>query len=296
MSRHKRAASKLILAGGGALVLLILVCTEAEPVAINWGTAGNPIYGENGVGTEPLAWGDVVQLICDRGQNGIDPPGKDGMPTGDDELIHTSYIGHGSFFEGEFSDNVLTGAVGVGDFLYVRAWNDSVLGSAARFGDTGQHNPQVWVIDNNIQFTLDATENGSWAATCYKLKILSKRLRAFRSGPSQGVADVADLGDGAAILYFNRPNPFGSSTMLGFSVAGCADSPRAELRIYSVSGSLVRDLFPAECVQGDRWVIWDGKDDSGKDAGSGIYICRLRIFSPTRTAELAAKLICARRD
>ncbi|TET46216.1 hypothetical protein E3J62_05070 [candidate division TA06 bacterium] len=294
MSRHKRAVSKLILAGGGALVLLILVCTEAEAVSINWGTAGNPIYGEGGVGSDLLARGDVVQLICDRAQDGIDPPGKDGMPTGDDELIHTSYIGHGSFFEGEFSDNVLTGIVGIGDFLYVRAWNDSVLLRAARFGDTRQHDPQEWVVDNSIQFTLNATENGSWAATFYKLKILSKRLRAFRPGASPGVADLVDLGDGAAILYLNRPNPFSSSTMLGFSLVGCAASSRAELKIYAVSGSLVRNLFSAESVQGDRWVIWDGKDDSGSDAGSGIYICRLRIFDGTRTAELLAKLVYAR--
>ena len=294
MSRHKRAVSKLILAGGGALILLILVCTEAEPVSINWGTAGNPIYGVDGVGSDPLAGGDVVQLICDRARNGIDLPGKDGMPANDDELIHTSYIGHGSFFEGEFADNVLTGIVGVGDLLYVRAWNDSVLVSAARFGDTRQHNPQEWVIDNNIDFTLNATENGSWAATSYKLKILSKKLRAFRPGPGPSVADVADLGDGTAILYSSRPNPFSGSTMLGFSVAGCADNPWAELDIYAVSGSLVRNLFSGECVQGGRWVIWDGKDDSGKDAGSGIYICRLRVSDGARTARLAAKLICAR--
>ena len=294
MSRHKRAASKLILAGGGALILLILACTEAEAVSINWGTAGNPIYGVDGVGTDPLADGDVVQLICDRGGNGIEPPEKDGMPSGDDELIHTSYIGHGSFFEGEFSDNVLTGVVGVGDFLYVRAWNDSVLVGAARFGDTGQHDPQEWVIDDNIEFTLNATENGSWAATSYKLKILSKRLGVFRPGPGPSVAGVADLGDGEVILYSSRPSPFSSSTMLGFSVAGCANNPRAELDIYAVNGSLVRNLCSGECVQGGRWVVWDGKDDSGKYAGSGIYICRLSISDGARTAQLAAKLICAR--
>jgi len=53
-------------------------------------------------------------------------------------------------------------------------------------------------------------------------------------------------------------------------------------------------LFSAERVQGDRWVICDGNDDSGSDAGSGIYICRLRIFDGTHTAELLAKLVYAR--
>lgn len=294
MSVHKRAASKLVLAGGGTLILLILACTEAEAVSINWGAAGNPIYNEHGVGIEPLARGDVVQLICDRARDGINPPAKDGMPTGDDELIHTSHIGHGSFFEGEFSDNVLTGTVGVGDFLYVRAWNDSILKSAARFGDTEQHDPQEWVVDNDIQFTLNATENGSWAATCYKLKIHSKRLEVFRAGVGPGVAHVAEFGDGAAIMYLNRPNPFSSSTRLGFSIVGCTADPRAELKIYDVSGSLVRKLFSEDGVQGERRVIWDGKDDSGKDAGSGIYISRLSVSNGTHTAELAAKLICAR--
>ena len=73
-------------------------------------------------------------------------------------------------------------------------------------------------------------------------------------------------------LSANTPNPFNPRTTIHFSL----DHPGpASLRVYSVSGSLVRTLaegqFPAGAFRAD----WDGKDTAGRPAASGIYIYRL---------------------
>lgn len=294
MNRQKRRILKLALIGWGIVTFLILLSADAKAVSINWGAAGNPIYDEGGIGHQPLAAGDVVQLIWDRAGDGIDPPGIDGMPTDDDELIHISYIGRGSFFDGEFSDNILTGAVGVGDILYVRAWNDTLLRTAARYGDTGQHSPQVWIIDSDVDFTLNATENGSWATVLYKLKLRSRKLEPLVFEVTAGVADVSHWGDGMAILYDSRPNPFRNSTMIGFCVAGDGPNSRVTVKIYDVRGSLIRNLFSEEEFRAERWLAWDGKNDLGMDAGSGTYICRMEILDNAYRTRLSAKLILTR--
>lgn len=291
MVRQRRRVLKLCLTGWGVLLLLFLWSFDVEAVSINWGTAGNPIYGENGVGSETLERGDIVQLICDRACDGINPPGVDGLPTGDDELIHESYIGHGSFFEGEFSDNITTGSVGIGDFLYVRAWNDSLLASAARWGDTDQHTPKEWVVDNGLVFTLNATENGPWATVYYKLRTRSKKYEDRCLGILENPGRTFELADGVVTFYGARPNPFRDSSVLGFEAIGGSSDLSVGLKIYDVRGSLVRNLLFQTVARGEQWISWDGRDDGGAKVGSGVYLCRLEIRDGENTLTLIAKLL-----
>jgi hypothetical protein len=293
MRRKKRIGLKVSLFAT-VFFFTVLLCAEAQAVSINWGAAGNAIYSEKGVGVKELANGDMVQLICDKAKDGVNPAGKDGLPSGDDELIHTSCIGHGSFFQGEFSDNVLTNSIGVGDILYVRAWNDSSLADAAHYGDTRQHTPQVWVVDNDLQFTVNATENGSWATTCHRFRAYSKKLLPFGLPITSTVVDASRWDEGMAVLYSGRPNPFSETSSLGFSVMSEGAGAKVDLSIYSVCGTRVRNLFCSQGFEGEEWVAWDGSDDSGRMLCRGVYISRLRIEDGNEVTELAGKLVFAR--
>ena len=69
-------------------------------------------------------------------------------------------------------------------------------------------------------------------------------------------------------LHANVPNPFRNGTEIRF------DLPRAgrvQLRIYDVSGRLVRTLVDREEPAGYRSVVWDGKDETGQRASAGVY-------------------------
>ncbi len=68
------------------------------------------------------------------------------------------------------------------------------------------------------------------------------------------------------------PNPFNPSTLLRFSVARAGP---VRLSVYSVAGARVRTLVDGPLSAGPHEVRWDGKDDGGRDAGSGAYFVRL---------------------
>jgi len=48
------------------------------------------------------------------------------------------------------------------------------------------------------------------------------------------------------------------------------------LKIYNTFGQEVRTLVHAQQPAGVNAVVWDGKDQSGKEVSSGIYIYRLQ--------------------
>ena len=88
-------------------------------------------------------------------------------------------------------------------------------------------------------------------------------------------------------LFQNYPNPFNPVTVIQYAVGGgvgkAADGrPRTadiSLKIYNLLGQLVRTLVDEKMVPGNYQVIWDGKDDRGKEVASGIYFCKLKAIS-----------------
>lgn len=75
------------------------------------------------------------------------------------------------------------------------------------------------------------------------------------------------------LLAQNYPNPFNPVTTIRYRLS--TDS-RVNLGIYNVLGQEVRTLVNTTQCAGENTVIWDGKDQFGKDVNSGIYICRLK--------------------
>ncbi len=72
----------------------------------------------------------------------------------------------------------------------------------------------------------------------------------------------------------NYPNPFNPETTINFNLTEDVES--LELRIYNIRGQMVRELIPAAPhKRGEFHIRWDGRDQLGREAGSGIYFCRL---------------------
>ncbi len=81
-------------------------------------------------------------------------------------------------------------------------------------------------------------------------------------------------------LSQNYPNPFNPSTAIPFRVIGAqfmVHSPvRTTLVVYNILGQKVRTLLDEERLPGNYKIIWDGKDDTGKEVTSGIYFYQLK--------------------
>ncbi len=75
-------------------------------------------------------------------------------------------------------------------------------------------------------------------------------------------------------LYQNFPNPFNPQTEIRF---GLPRTAHVVLKIYNVIGEEIRTLADNYVEAGFHSISWDGKDETGRDLPSGIYVYRLYV-------------------
>jgi hypothetical protein len=77
-------------------------------------------------------------------------------------------------------------------------------------------------------------------------------------------------------LQQNYPNPFNPTTTIPFAVP---QNGNVRITIYDLLGRRVVDLMNGPLNIGQHSVIWNGKDESGREAASGTYIVRMTAES-----------------
>jgi len=85
----------------------------------------------------------------------------------------------------------------------------------------------------------------------------------------------------------NRPNPFNPATRIEFRLARKMD---VSLRIYDVSGRLIKTIHVPNARKGKNVVEWDGTDSRGIRVSSGVYFCRLK----TPRYDVSTKMVLLR--
>jgi hypothetical protein len=86
------------------------------------------------------------------------------------------------------------------------------------------------------------------------------------------VAVGPNLGARALALAPARPNPSRGEATLTFALPAAG---RATLELFDVRGRRVRVLLDGERAAGEQTVTWDGRDGTGREVGSGVYVARL---------------------
>jgi glycosidase len=82
------------------------------------------------------------------------------------------------------------------------------------------------------------------------------------------------------------PNPFQARTTFLFDVHGNSRLDTASLAVFDLLGNRVRSLLHAPEEEGSIRVDWDGKDDRGIPAASGVYVCRLRLGNDAQSIKV----------
>jgi len=82
-----------------------------------------------------------------------------------------------------------------------------------------------------------------------------------------------------------NPNPFNPVTNNQFRVKGNGPAS-VEVAVYDLRGSLVRSLWRGAVKPGEASFRWDGRDDSGLQAASGIYLARVKVAATEQAIKL----------
>jgi hypothetical protein len=96
-------------------------------------------------------------------------------------------------------------------------------------------------------------------------------------------APVAAQAIPAPTVYRARPNPFSGATEIAFAIP---EAGRVSLRVYDAAGRLVRTLVDGAREAGVARISWDGRDQAGRGARSGIYFVRLSAAGAERSVRI----------
>jgi hypothetical protein len=85
-------------------------------------------------------------------------------------------------------------------------------------------------------------------------------------------------------LSQNYPNPFNPSTTIEYTLPA---PNHVVIQIFNTNGQLIRSLANEDKVTGSYSIVWDGKNNSGGKAASGVYFYSIR----TGDTEIAKKMM-----
>jgi hypothetical protein len=94
------------------------------------------------------------------------------------------------------------------------------------------------------------------------------------NGMSSAVKGSAIKHPGSFALFQNFPNPFNPSTVITYELSKPGST---QIEIYDTAGRVVRAFASQHEGAGPHKLTWDGKDNSGLQAASGIYFYRLTM-------------------
>ena len=84
-------------------------------------------------------------------------------------------------------------------------------------------------------------------------------------------------------LQQNYPNPFNPSTTITYELAKPVN---VTLRVYDISGRLIRTIVNDMQKAGRYEVQWDGKNDAGNQVASGMYFLRMQTPGFTKIRKM----------
>ncbi len=84
-------------------------------------------------------------------------------------------------------------------------------------------------------------------------------------------------------LYQNNPNPFNSTTLIAYDLP---QHCQVELIVYNIQGQEVIKLVDDFQEAGSHAVDWSGKNNDGKEVGSGLFYYKLKTANETKLRQM----------
>jgi hypothetical protein len=144
----------------------------------------------------------------------------------------------------------------------------------------------VYLIDHALETAIDLREETQYTFFQGKREFIKDDETArftLLVGSDQFVGDELPALPTRTVLHPNYPNPFNPTTVIRYELASAGD---VTVRIYDVTGALVRTLEERHRERGRYEVGWNGTNDQGHGVASGVYFYRLRAPSFAQTRKM----------
>ena len=265
-----RGISSARLNGGGVsgTGTLLSVTFSAKAVGESRLTLNNYQFGSSTGEVIPI---QLLEIAIDvKGQHAVGDVNRDGQVSILDMILVAQHFGESLLVNSAVDVNG-DGVVSILDLIIV----------AQHFGvSTASASPTILDVDG-----IDPAMIQAWIEHA---QVEDDGSIAFQQGIANLQRILASLIPEETVLLPNYPNPFNPETWIPYQLSEPAD---VTLRIYAVSGSLVRTLalgqMPAGMYQSrTRAAYWDGKNGVGESVASGIYFYTLTAGEFTATRKM----------
>jgi hypothetical protein len=125
--------------------------------------------------------------------------------------------------------------------------------------------------------------SGCYANHYWDFQVTNGTVTLLAEWGTPTLAGVGDTPRASAALLGNAPNPFDHATDIAYRVTTATP---VQLRVYDVSGRLVKSLHEGIAPRGAYTVSWDGTDQAGHRAPSGVYFCSMVSNGVTQTSKM----------
>jgi len=155
-------------------------------------------------------------------------------------------------------------------------WPQVCVGSICIPGDSSAHAIAAASADTlglNVVANTDGVDTMTFTVRSQGNPALSTtyEVTLYAGTAAVAVQEVGTLGAGWELRQ-NQPNPVRTATSIGFALP----RPGAiDLRVYDVSGRIVRTLSRDAWPAGSHALHWDARNDTGAPVPAGVYFYRL---------------------
>ena len=140
------------------------------------------------------------------------------------------------------------------------------------------------LIDNPVN-SWTWLQAGGWQQTPQTSGDFMIRLKVIELPiPDPGVAENPNDNQHIDLnLTYSKPNPMRNSTAIEYYVP---TAQKVSLRIYDVSGQLIKTLLDSPMEAGTHQAVWNGLDEQGRAVSSGVYFYQLQGETENTTKKL----------
>lgn len=147
----------------------------------------------------------------------------------------------------------------------------------------GDNDPEIIIPNDNYYFVIDYKQSATIGWPCFKAnpRRTGNAAQVYTGIEAENMVNTPVK---TTFLGNNYPNPFNPETIIRF---GLAKKSLVTLKIYDLSGRLVRTLIDGDLREGGYHAVrWNGNDENGDSVGSGMYIYKMETDEYRQTRRM----------